>query len=252
MAHLETEMRGWVVQRIIGLVVLAFVAFYVVWPAWTGYAIRAALQDQDAAGLAAKVDFDRVRESLRPVVARKVDEGVDRYQSQLGAAGGAIVGRLRQGLVPKVVDASLNRLLTPEAVIRIAAEAGPLKESLDRIMREQIGLGVPNGGVVTDSGSNGPAEPKGLGGLLGTVLKGAGSPSPAGSQAPAAPPPMGPAPERPKRKFSLANVKSFAVNGPLSFRVGVAKDPMTVEPDITAELAFTGGDWRVVGVVPRI
>lgn len=239
-------------KRFIALVIVALLGFYVAWPAWTGYAIRSALQEQDATALAAKIDFERVRESLRPVVTRKIDEGVDRYQAQLGAAGGMVLGRLRQSVVPKVVDASLNRLLTPESVIRIAAEAGPLKESLDRIMREQIGLGVPGGGAPVDAGIGGATEPRGLGGLFGKVLKGSGGAPPAGAQGMEPQPAPGQAPERTKRKFSLANVKSFGVNGPLSFRVGVAKDPASVEADVTAELAFTGGDWRVVGLVPRI
>lgn len=234
-------------RAIVGVGVAALLMFYVGWPAWTGYRIRGALLAQDPVGLAAKVDFERVRLSLRPVVTRKVDDGVDRYQSQLGAAGNLIVGRLRQDLVPKIVEASMNRLLTPEAVIRIAAEGGSIKESLDRIMREQIGLGMPNRGELTAE-TGVPAEPKGLGGLLGKVLKGSAPPLAAEPPPPAPSPPAA----KPARQYSLANVKSFAFAGPLSFRVGVAKDPAATEADVTAEMAFTGGDWKVVGLVPRI
>ena len=42
-------------QRIISLVVVAALGFYVLWPAWSGYVIRNAVQARDPAGLAAKV-----------------------------------------------------------------------------------------------------------------------------------------------------------------------------------------------------
>ena len=40
--------------------------------------------------------------------------------------------------------------------------------------------------------------------------------------------------------------------GPLAFEVGVAKDAAATESDVVVEMRFVGGDWRVVGVKPRI
>lgn len=238
-------------RGIFAVLLLGILGFYVAWPAWSGYSIRLALQNRDPAGLAAKIDFDRVRLSLRPTVTRKVDEGVDRYQAQLGAAGEILIGRLRTSLVPKIVDASMNRLLTPETVIRIAAEGGTIKESLERIMREQIGRGLPAEG----SSAEQPQASKGLGGLLGKVLKGGDTPAASQTQTiepiPAAGQQQAQAVQE-KRRYSISNVKSFAIAGPLSFRIGVAKDPAASESDVTAEMAFSNGDWKIVGLVPRI
>ncbi|MEQ1612700.1 MAG: DUF2939 domain-containing protein [Hyphomicrobiaceae bacterium] len=239
-------------KRIIGLLVVALLAFYVAWPAWSGYSIKSALQAQDPVGLAAKIDFDRVRQSLRPAITRKVDDGVDRYQAQLGGAAGMIIGQLRKELVPKIVDASINRLLTPAAVIRIAAEGGSVKESLDRIMREQIGRGVPGGGAPAEGAADPRPQSKGLGGLLGKVLKDGAGPMTNDQRSPDALPSPTPTAPATERKYSLSNIKSFTIDGPLSFRVGVAKDPAATVPDVTAEMAFTGGDWKVVGLVPRL
>lgn len=234
-------------KQVLALVVVALVGFYVAWPAWSGYVIRNAINDKDPVALAAKVDFARVHDSLRPGVAEKVDQQIDRYQSQMGAAGAMVVGQLCKDLVPKIIEASLKRLLTPEMIIRIAAERGTIKESLDRVLREQVGNGLPGGNSPTDS-SGGPNPPStaGLGGLLGKVLKQPGSPPAEGAES---------SPGQPAattRKISISNIRNFAFNGPLSFRLGIAKDPSKSEPDVTAEMSFTGGDWKLTGLVPRL
>jgi hypothetical protein len=53
------------------------------------------------------------------------------------------------------------------------------------------------------------------------------------------------------RRFTLANIKSYRITGPLALAVGIARDPAAAEPDVTAEFAFTRGKWKVVGIVPR-
>ena len=240
-------------KRLIATALFLLVGFYVAWPAWSGYQIREALQARDPKKLGAKVDFDSVRVSLHPVVTQKVSDGFDRYQSQAGPTAGLILGQLKKDVIPKIVETSLVALLTPETIIRIASEAGPLKESFERIMREQMGRTIPGGvanvGGDTSQASNGGQS--GMGGMFGRVL---GNRAAAGNQPGAAEPKAGEAepPTQPtKRAYSYANIKSFAPNGPLSFRVGVAKDPATPDADITVEMSFTGGDWRVTGLVPR-
>jgi hypothetical protein len=227
--------------------VLLLLGFYVAWPAWSGYAIRSALQNKDAPALAAKVDFESVQASMRPVVTQKVLEGYDRYQTQLGPTGGLVLGQLKKDTVPRIVEASLKSLLTPEMIVRIASEAGPIKEAIDRIMREQMARAVPGGEITNASGDTGggPLRP-GLGGLLGKALKGGdqtAKPAPAAEPVPAAKPIA--------NKFSLTNIKSFAFTSPLSFQVGVAKDPATPDADVTVQMSFIGGDWKVTGLVPR-
>jgi hypothetical protein len=55
-----------------------------------------------------------------------------------------------------------------------------------------------------------------------------------------------------RRKLSINNIKSYRVTGPLSIEVGIALNQTDPVPDAFAELAFTGGDWKVVGIVPQL
>ena len=69
---------------------------------------------------------------------------------------------------------------------------------------------------------------------------------------PAAPAPVATEANAPPPSFGYANIKRFSFLGPLAFEVGVAKDAAATESDVVVEMRFVGGDWRVVGVKPRI
>jgi hypothetical protein len=128
-------------------------------------------------------------------------------------------------------------------MIRIASEAGPIKETIERVMREQMGRGLPSTGLPAGDGASSDGG-RGLGARLGRIMRNGNQPAaePDGAPAPA---------EQPKRKFSLSNVKSFSFSGPLSFQVGLVKDPVAATADVTAQMSFTGGDWKLTGLVPR-
>ena len=132
--------------------------------------------------------------------------------------------------------------------LRIAHDGGSMKERIERIMREQLGkiAGQP---LPVTSGDTPPGTmptPSTLGGIVTEAMKG-GRPQP---QQPAASAPAAPAGEKPR--FGLANVKSFRITGPASFAVGVARDKAATAPELIAEMAFRGGDWRLVGVTPLL
>ena len=75
-------------RRLISLVVLAALGFYVAWPAYSLYRIRGALDAQDQQVLAAKVDFDSVRESLKPYATAEMMKGIGKLDKiQMEAAG---------------------------------------------------------------------------------------------------------------------------------------------------------------------
>jgi hypothetical protein len=240
--------------KILGLVVLALLGFYVAWPAYTGYAIKSALDSDNATLLASKIDFDRLRESLKPAVTAEADKAATAAIQQGAGANAALLKQLQTQLLPAVVDKLLVDVVTPETVLRLNREGGNYKATLAQIIAEKMGgasLGsVLGGGVKPGSG--------GLGDLIGGIGKAAGvdtgkalgglfgGPKP---QEPAAP---APADGAPKRSVSLANIKTFGMNGPLGFSVGVAKDPSASVPDVTADIAFTGFDWKLVGLRPRI
>lgn len=105
------------------------------------------------------------------------------------------------------------------------------------------GVQLP-GGLGQMAGKMGidPKQLPGLGGTGGGVAKPGAAPAP-GAGTPAA----GEAPA-----FGLSNIKRFGFLGPLAFEIGVAKDAKAAESDVLVEMRFVGGDWRVVGVKPKI
>ena len=50
----------------------------------------------------------------------------------------------------------------------------------------------------------------------------------------------------------LSNIKRFAFTSPTSFEIGIAKDASSSEPDLTAQMAFGGMDWKLTGLVPKV
>lgn len=250
-------------KRLIGLVILGLLGFYVLWPAWTGYQIKTALDAKDAAALDRKIDFASVRTGLRPAATGQVGEIFAKMQ-QAGPTGSLIVSQLKGDAIPMIVETSLNTLVTPANLIRVVNEGASWKESVERILREQIGKfplpGLGGGGEGSTRGSGlqlpGGLDLGGLGGLAdkmgintGKALEGLGglggskpnsAPAPAPSAGGKEPPPS----------FGLGNIKRFVFLSPFAFEVGVAKDANASAPDVKAQFAFTGGDWKLTQVVP--
>lgn len=261
-------------KRLIALIVLLLLVFYVAWPGWTGYQIAGAIKARDNATLERKIAFPEVRESLRPMAVQRVGEIYDQQlQGQVGPAGAAIVNQIKADVVPKIVDTALTQLVTAPNLIRVVSDGGTLKENAERILKEQIGkIGLPGIGNISGAAGGGAASGGGVplpggiklpGGLAEIAGKmnipgvpgmggsvggggGTGGGGGAGKSAPAAAPAGAPA------SFGYANVKRFGFLGPLAFEIGVAKDATATVPDVVVEMRFVGGDWRVVGVKPRI
>ena len=247
-------------KRVAGLVVLALLAFYGAWPAWNGYRIRAAIENQDAALLESKIAFDEVRASLKPVVKAEVDRNVERALKDAGPLGGLIGNQLKGDLANRMVESAINSIVTPVNVIKIAHDGKNLREAIERVLAEQMG-GIFGGGKTAGTGEGKPAGGSGgLGGILeklGQRRPQASSTDPQPSTNPSSKtetrtdPADGPALPA-KRRYGLANIKRVKINGPLSFSVGVARQADETEPDVTAEMRFTGFDWKVVSLIPRL
>ena len=241
-------------KRIALGILLALIGFYGVWPAWSGYRIRQAIENEDPALLAAKIEFPAVRAALKPVVAAEVERTIERALKDAGPLGGLISGQIKGDIAGRIIDSSINTIVTPENVIKIAHDGKSLREAIERVMKEQVGLGGILGG--------GDGKPGGGFGGLGGILEKLGQrrqPAPAGSE-PQTAPDAGAKETSPaqtgarpgKRRFTLANIKSFRPIGLLGFAIGVARNAAAAEPDITAELRFTGLDWKVVSLIPRL
>ena len=242
----------------IAVAVLALIGFYVAWPAYSGYRIKTALDQRNPDLLARKIDFDGVRASLSPIVTAKVDDEINARIAQMGGLAQVLAPKLKKEIAPKIVELALNTLVTPETMIRIAADGGSIKESIERIMKEQ--LAKMGGGIEpVTSGDTPPGTvpgPASLGGLIGAAAKRMGPPPAGGTSEPMpgvtpAPPANASAPEG-RRKFTLANIKSFAMTGLASFAIGVNRNPAATAPELVAEMAFRGGDWKLVGVTPKL
>lgn len=243
-------------KRLLALLVLVLLAFYVAWPGWTGYRISNAIKAKDAAALEASVAFPEVRESLKPAAVQKLGEIYDQQlKSQVGPTGASIVNQIKADVIPKIVDNALTQVVTAPNLIRVVSGHGTLKENAERILREEVGkTGLP--GISGGSGAGGIKLPAGIklpGGLgeivggvripgLGGAGGGAGADTGSVKQEPAGEP----------RGFGVGNVKRFGFLGPLAFEIGIAKDAKASEADVNVEMRFVGGDWRVVAVRPRL
>lgn len=258
-------------RKLLTLVIFALLGFYVAWPAWSGYRIAAALQAKDEATLASKIDFPSVRESLRPAVTKEVEA---RLTQQLAAAGGAgqmLGGDLKKQLMPKVVDQVLTTLVTPQNVIRVAGDAAGVTAAVQKIVMEQVGKMSSGLGGLMSGGGTGSGGPGGniagtLGNILGSgaIAGAAGLPSglpglhgnqPAAAPAPTPAPAATPAPASSTQKsasYGLGNIKSFGFDGPLGFSLSLAKDASQPKSDVTAAMAFSGLDWKLVRLVPNL
>ena len=111
------------------------------------------------------------------------------------------------------------------------------------------GAGIQIPGVQLPGGIGQIAGRLGIPGLPGM---GGGAAKVEGAPASAASSPAAAGGNAPPSAFGYRNIKRFSFLGPLAFEVGVAKDEAAVEPDVVVEMRFVGGDWRVVGVKPRI
>jgi hypothetical protein len=205
--------------------------FYLAWPALSAYQLKTALESGDVAGVERGIDFPAVRQSLRPAVTERLRQNLK--DAAKGAPGGdLLIEKMSAETLPKLVEASLDTLLTPQAVIRLHAEGKSLKDFIATMKSEKPGLADQVGGFVRD--------------LLGKP-----SPTPAPAPDAAAMPAAAPIVPESKR-LGFGNIKSVAFEGPFAVSVGLARDPAASGPDLTATMSFTGTGWRVTGLVPRI
>lgn len=239
--------------------VVAVAAFYVAWPLWAGYDLKASLDDGDAARLEQRIDFPSVRISLRPAVSKKVEEVVADQLRKAGAAGDLVSAQLKETLMPRIVDGVLATLVTPDMLIRIHASGRSLKDALDTIVLERASQPDGLGGLLVVSGTDPGARrsrleeiagafgidtKKALGGLAGA---GAGTAETGALAAQDAKRAAGPRPT-----YGFGNIKHVSVTGPLGLSVGVARDAKARQADLTADMSFVNGSWKLTGLVPRL
>lgn len=257
--------------RIIVLAVIAALGFWVAWPALAGWQIHSALKVGDATALRSKVDFDRVRASLKPAVSVEVEKRLGEALAKAGPGGLVLGSDLKKQLVPQIADRAVATLVTAENVIRIYQDGGTVKDAVAKILAEQMGKAGGLAGILGGTGGAGGGGAggtglgdltKGIGGAAGGLdklggLLGGGKKSPVTDITgrpegePVAKPDGKADGKSAAQSFGIGNIKTYGFNGPLGMYVGVAKDQAAKEPDLTAEMSFTGFDWKLTGLKPR-
>ena len=235
--------------------------FYVVWPIWTVDTLFAALQRNDAAVLAAKVDFPSVRRSLRPAAIREVNRSLD----QLGLSGGDVISdELKDQITPTVVKEALDILVTPENIGLIYNEGGDIGDTLYQLVRDNSEALKALSGLIggnTQGGSGalelpGGVQIPGLGGLgLEKLLPDVFKPpsDPEGDAKPVKLPP--PRKKRTRKKasneeFGFDNLMDIRFLSLGEFEVDISVEPNARQADLTAVMTFSGYDWKLTGLRP--
>lgn len=243
---------------VIGVIVIG--AFYVALPLYAGYDLKSSLDQGDAARLSERVDFASVRVSLRPAVTKTVEDVVSAQLKKAGTSAVILSEQLKDTLMPRIVDGVLASLVTPEMFIRIHASGKSLKDALEGIVIERAAGAEGVGSLLVVSsddpdgtkpsrleeiaGSFGVDVRKALGGLGGARAvqeSGFADDTEPLSQASGPPP-----------KYGFDNIKHVSLVGPFGLSVGVARTPSARKPELTAEMSFVGGSWKLTGLVPGI
>jgi hypothetical protein len=234
---------------------IAVLAFYVAWPAFSGYEIKSSLDGHNVEGLMARIDFPSVRASLKPAVAAKVDKVLTDALRKAGTAGGALVDQLKARIMPPIVDGVLATLVTPEMMIRIHASGKSLKEAVDGLVAERAAGSGSGGGLMIVSGDTSPGAQSrleeiagALGVDTGEALGGLVGKKEAETGETAVVPPLAAKGEGRGPKYGIGNIKHFSLTGPFGLSVGVARDAAARKPDVTADLTFVGGTWKLTAL----
>lgn len=241
------------------LAVLVVLGFYVGWPIYSGYEIRSALEAQDAEKLSTKIDLDRLKESLRPAVHAEAERTVKEHLKGAGPAVGILGEEIARRAMPALVELTLRALVTPENIIRIYAERGSVKDTMSRIVGEQMAryggvTGLGAAGMSRKLAEEAARPAPATGGIVKTVPTETAPPKlPSMPVRTVGAAPEAAAEEKPEDTgYGLSNIKRLGPSGPFSVEVGVAKDPSAPDPDVTIEMSFTGTDWKLTGLRPRI
>lgn len=267
-------------KRLILLIVVIVFGFYVAWPAFSGYQINKALKGNDADALSRKIDFPSVRQSMRGPILAKIDERMVSVMKQLGPAAAVLGGGVKKQQIASIIDASLADVINPQRVMAIYAKGGDFTGAMRDSILKQIdkmggfasllgggkeagGNGAPGngggggmslGGIKLPGGLGAVLGGKKAGGLVGQLAGKAGLNSgkikdmlfPGKSKMAASSGDGKPA------SFGLSNIKKLGFAGPLGLQLGVARDSAASAPDVTAQMEFSGFDWKVTKLIPNL
>ena len=215
---------------VLGMFVLAAaIGFYVAWPAWSARQIAQAIEANDASALERRVDFLKVRARAVPVFEAELKRRMEQLRRDGGSLGAAVAAQFQSDLVRSLARAAVDSLLTPQRVIDAVRQGRDLRRALQKVPGAEVGAG--------GNGGTGFRLPGSQGAQTGEAGR---SPVPGSGQGDGA-----------RQRLGLRNIKSYRLTGPLAIAVGVARDAAAAAPEVTVEMAFVDGGWKVVGIVPQ-
>lgn len=248
-------------------VILLVAGFYVGWPAYNGVRIQHALETKQPELLRQKIDFERVRVSLRPAVEKKVAEELGRMMGVDGPAADLVLAEeVREQALKPVVDAALATLVTPEMLIRIHAEGQTVGDAVEAIVAQRAAQPSGFSGLIDllprRDGSSGNSSTSSGGGFgaLGAIAKKLGVDPSAALGGIETQNPRGRETSKGKSapqsssggNYGLDNIKNVSFPNPLAISVGLARDPSQRESELDVEMGFVDGDWKLTGLVPKL
>lgn len=258
-------------KRLIFLIVVLALGFYVGWPAWSGYQINSALDAGEPKALEQKIDFPSVRDSLRPAARIHAERMLeDALQSSSSPVATVLDQDTKKRLLPQMVDSTLDRIVTPKNLIRIARHGGSLKEAVAKVVKEQMGgalgglPGLSNLGNIRMRGSDGSESDLNIGELVGGIVGAAtgkddvlgglfgGGKKRQADTTPTQHDTPAQTKSKSKRKFGFDNITHVGFAGPLGLELGLAEKPGAKKDDVTIEMGFRDLDWKLVAVRPKI
>ncbi|MFT5510170.1 MAG: hypothetical protein ACI89J_003262, partial [Hyphomicrobiaceae bacterium] len=125
-------------KRLILLVVLLAIGFYVAWPAYTGYSIYQGLEGNDPKALTAKIDFPSVRKSMRGPVLSQVNTRIESVMKDLGPATKLIGDQIPRDNIEKIIDGALASVVEPNRIAEIYSNGGDLNAAIKDAVLDEI------------------------------------------------------------------------------------------------------------------
>jgi hypothetical protein len=206
------------------LILVLALGYYVAWPAWSAYELQSAVKAKDIETIARKIDFPSVRASLRAAAVQKLAELYDRPGTLPTSA--VLAERIKQDAATRIVDPTLEGTVTPDGLLRIIGEGGPLRASIERMLRDHMSRTGQATGPVAGAGTA-------AAGKRGPVVRTVGDDQPTRAAS-----------------FGMANIKSIRPASPFRYEIGIAKDQAAAQADVIVDFGFTGTDWKITGVRP--
>ena len=133
----------------VSLIVIGLLAAYVVWPIYTALKIRDAMIAGDSAVLAARIDWDAVRSSLKASMSVEA-------MAKLDADPDAPVPtwqRIKRTVAPRVAEGVVDRYVTPEYLPALLGYHRFWRGTVRPVLREEpptVLAGTPLAGSVVD------------------------------------------------------------------------------------------------------